>query len=341
MGNTATKLFAFALERLYLFWKSAKGCHVHLSPDLFDGRAYTIEEFYAECSQYFDRPCEFFRDFQSPFPFELRDRPTGRLKNLGARLMAFESPVPTDWPENNLVPFKWFTACERSKVILLFAPGWGRIDQGFEERLCARLRDQGIDTGLLTKPFHQARTPKDLYSGELFISSNILQTVANFRQFTAEIRLLIQHMRKHYDRVGLIGLSSGGFQTGLASNCEEIDFYFPIATGCQLGSITWHGLLTRFIRCELEQRGITEQRLNLAWSITDQKVLGKHCKARYRKQYVSLYDRVIPLEFQELLWDVYGKPDRMDLRASHISAYFLFSAVFDDISRFVRRCIGR
>jgi hypothetical protein len=338
-----TELFAHTMEDLLALANLGKQCRKQLDPDLFDGRAYSIDEFYRLSSPYFDRPADFFRDFAGPEGLRLQD--TGetvlpnRLKGL-ARLYQFDSPVQTEYPENNVVPFKWFRAQERSSTILLFAPGWGRHDQGFEEDMCERLANHRIDAGLLTKPFHQQRTPAGSRSGEYFISSNLFWTIANFRQFTAEIRLLLRYMRSYYKYVGLIGLSSGGFQAGLASDCEEVDFLFPVMTGSVVGSLTWHGLLTRQIRRAFERRGVSEADLNKVWSITDQAILGRHCRAKFRKQYISLYDRVVPTEYQMNLWEAYGKPDRFLLPASHCSFYFSRHAVIDDIADYVRHCAG-
>jgi Alpha/beta hydrolase domain containing 18 len=344
MSLTGTKIFARVTEELLVSLDRRKQCRKQLDPDPFDGRVYSIDEFYRNSMQFFDRPGEFFRDFAGPGAPNLRG--TGhhiarsRLNGL-ARLYMFDSPILTDYPENNNVPFKWFRGPQRQpSTILLFAPGWGRHSQNFEENMCARLVRHGIDAGLLTKPFHQQRTPAGARSGEYFISSNLFWTIANFRQFTAEIRLLVQYMRRHYDYVGLIGLSSGGFQAGLASDCEDVDFLFPVMTGSMLGSVTWHGRLTRGIRRLLEDRGISEADLNKVWSITDQAVLGRHCRARFRKQYISLFDRVVPTEYQMKLWEVYGKPDRCLLEASHYSFYFSRGGVIDDIAEYVRHCIA-
>src|SRR5581483_6273026 len=216
-------------------------CRLRLDPDPFDGRAYTVDEFYAACRPLFDRPADFYRDFSDGRPLELRPVPHAR----GAptwQTFVFDSPVVTAWPCNNLVPFKWFRGGgARTRTMLLFAPGWGRRDQGFEERMCARLARHDIDAGLLTTPFHQRRAPPGARSGEYFISPNIFWTVANFRQAVAEIRLLVRFMRERYDRLGLIGLSSGGFQMGLASDCEPVDYLFTLLSGCQVGSVAWHG----------------------------------------------------------------------------------------------------
>ena len=345
MSPTGIEIFARTTENLLALLDGRKKCRKQMDPDLFDGRAYSIDEFYREHSRYFDEPGEFFRGFAGPEAPNLRDVGNdsfpNRLREL-ARLYQFNSPLRTEYPENNVVPFKWFRGSQqRRSTILLFAPGWGRRDQSFEEDMCAHLVHHGIDAGLLTKPFHQQRTPAGARSGEYFISANLFWTVANFRQFTAEIRLLLRYMRRHYNYVGLIGLSSGGFQAGLASNCEEVDFLFPVMTGCVVGSLTWHGLLTRQIRRTLERRGVTEADLNKVWSITDQAVLGRHCRAKFRKQYISLYDRVVPTEYQMRLWEVYGKPDRYLLKTSHLSFYFSRHAVIDDIAQYVRHCIGR
>jgi hypothetical protein len=346
MSLTETQLFARATEGLLAWLDGRKKCRKDLDPDLFDGQVYSIEEFYRRHSYFFDHPDEFFPGFADPGRAKLRevgdDDLENRFKGL-ARLYLFDSPQPTaEYPENNIVPFKWFKGSyKRGSTILLFAPGWGRQNQGFEERMCARLVDHGIDAGLLTKPFHQQRTPRGVRSGEYFISSNLFWTIANFRQFTAEIRLLVQYMRSHYDYVGLIGLSSGGFQAGLASDCDDVDFLFPIMTGCLVGSVTWHGRLTRQIRRALECRGITEEDLNRVWAITDQAVLGRHCRAKFRKQYISLHDRVVPTAYQLKLWEVYGKPDRSLLEASHYSFYFCRNRVIDDIAHYVQHCRGQ
>jgi hypothetical protein len=342
MSLTRTEIFARAMEDLLVCLDRRKQCRKQLNPDPFDGRVYSVDEFYQDYSRFFDHPGEFFRAFTGPQMPTLREAGNGvpgrRLKGL-ARLYLFDSPIITEYPENNIVPFKWFRGSQkRRSTILLFAPGWGRHNQGFEESLCARLGQHEIDAGLLTKPFHQQRTPVGARSGEYFISANLFWTIANFRQFTAEIRLLVQYMRTRYDHVGLIGVSSGGFQAGLASDCEDVDFLFPVMTGCMLGSVTWHGQLTREIRRALECRGITEADLNKVWSITDQAVLGRHCRAKFRKQYISLYDRVVPTEYQLKLWEAYGKPDRSLLKTSHYSFYFSRNGVIDDIAQYVRHC---
>ncbi|MEI6071523.1 MAG: hypothetical protein WCS31_07005 [Verrucomicrobiae bacterium] len=326
-------------DRCYGLISRKKTCSMLMPKELFDGQEYTIDQFYATSSAFFEKPWDFYSDFKENGPLRLRNgvHPRDRIPpKVPCRRMIFDSPVSTEWEENNLVPFKWFTdPIRRSKTILLFAPGWGRSNQSVEENWCYQLQNLGVDCGLLTVPYHQARTPAGSFSGEYFISANMLWTVSTFRHFTAEIRRLIQEMRKEYEYVGLVGMSSGGFQAALASNCEPVDFFFPLITGGQLGSITWHGSITQFVRRDLEGKGIDEISLGKAWSIADEVVLGRHCKAKTIKQYVSLYDRVVPTIYQLKLWEALGRPPRLDLECAHYSSFFHGNAVMNDIAKTV------
>ncbi len=324
-------------DRAYMALKDKpKTCRLKRRPDLFDGREWEIDEFYEHHKRFFDAPCEFFKDFGSPAGVNLRDgrHPGERIRSgLRFREMIFDCPRTTGFPENDIVPFKWFQDDgRRNRAILLFAPGWGRSDQDFEEGWSARLMRMGLDVGLLTVPYHQARAPQGTNSGEYWISSNLYWTIDNFRLFTSEIRLLVQYMRGHYDYVGLLGMSSGGFQTALAANCEEVDFFYPVITGGILGGITWHGRLTQVIRRELEGRGVTEADLTRAWSITDEVVLGRNCRAKYIKQYISLFDEVVPTRYQVAMWEALGKPDRMDIPSAHYSVIFFGNMLLKDIA---------
>ena len=318
-----------------------KTCHLKLDRDAIDGRVWSIEEFYDHSTPLFERPCDFFREGPDATDFAIRagaKEGDQFAPDVVCDRYLFDTPYPSEWDANNLVPFRWFRNEPASRTILLFVPGWGRRNQGREERMCARLRRHGVDAGLLTTPFHQARTPVGSHSGEYFISSNLFWTIANFRQLVAEIRALVRYMRQHYDYVGLVGMSSGGFQAGLASNCEPVDFLFSWMSGCQLGSIVWHGLITQYIKTDLVNAGVTEEQLNKVWSITDQLNVGHACQARYRKHYITLHDNVIRPEYQLKLWDVYGRPDRREFATGHYSCYFYFDTIMDDIAAFVRRC---
>jgi hypothetical protein len=335
------KLFTAAFEQLYYQTHRKKICRKILEDDRFDGRLYGFDNFLTHASHYFERPHEFYQTTAHPESVCLRNglhpRHTLPVPD-SAEMMLFDSPFPSGDATNDVVPFKLFRRPDApSDVLVLFVPGWGRENQRVEDEMSLLLMSRGVDVGLMTTPYHLARTPLGSYSGEYFISSNVFWTIANFRQLVSEIRVMVQLMRKRYRYIGLLGMSSGGFQTGLAAICEEVDFLFPLITGCHLGSITWQGLVTQYIRQDLEQRGIDEAALNRIWSITDLAVIGKHTQARKIKQYIALYDTVVPTRYQEKLWAVYGKPERLDMHSGHYSSYFYLRGVMNDIARVIQK----
>lgn len=337
------RILARTFDRVYHATKPKRPSATLLESDTFDGKLYDIDTFYQTTQALFDLPCAFYQPFGTPSTLNLRDglHPNQRGLHLPARAMVYDSPIATPWVENNLAPFRWFSRKGAlSRVLLLFVPGWGRTNQGIEELMCAQLCRKGIDVGLVTKPYHQARTPRGAYSGEYFISANIYWTVANFRQLVAELRLLLQYMRSHYEYIGLFGMSSGGFQSCLTANCEAVDFLFPFMSGSPCGSIVWHGIATQEIRRELVKKGIGETDLNKVWSIIDPGVLGHNCRAKHLKHYITRYDQLVATEYQCNLWEALGKAEKLELPVAHYSGGLMALKVVGDVADFVHQRLG-
>jgi hypothetical protein len=321
---------AYLAENINRFVTRNKTCSQILKDDHFDNSAYTPDNFFEEVKPYFNKPELFYREFDTPASVQK----ISRNKSTGFDVYAFPSPFKTKWIENNTVYYRMFTK-NKSDTILIFVPGWSRADLRAEENMCKQLLNNNIDTCLITKPFHQERTVANTYSGELFISGNIFLTIMNFRQLVAELRFLIHYFRKTYEYIGLIGMSSGGIQTALAADTEKVDFYFPLITGAKLGSITWEGKLTRFVKRDIIKKGLSEEQLNKAWAIADQYYLGSNCKAKHIKQFISLYDDVVPTKYQFLLWEIYNQPSLYKMHCGHVSVFFYFSRIVQEITKFI------
>jgi len=339
------KVLSTAFDHAYYSIRKKKTCSNIKEDDLFDGKKYSIDSFYNHYRESFENPELFYTDFGGYKKYSFVDgehfnkRYDTKAKNIAYKSMLFNSPVQTGYPETDLVPFKLFTKDDKkSKTLMIFAPGWGRGNQVIEEYYCHILRESGIDSLLLTVPFQQARTPSNSYTGEYFISANVFWTISNFRHFVAEIRLLVQYMRNQYDKIGLIGMSSGGFITGLAAMVEDVDYLISFITGCEVGRITWEGLITKEVRKDLIKQGFSENDLSKAWSISDQCYFSGKSTAKYYKHYVALYDDVIPTKYQMKLWEYYGKQDIMKLESAHYSSVFSIKAVASDVVMFINKC---
>lgn len=330
--NISAKLFPL-IDRLYDQVTIKRKCSVQLDADLFDEKLYSINEFYNAVKPCFDEPELFYTALKAPYVKEIIKLHSNTNNETA---FSYPSPATTNWNENNKAYFKLFSNTMQSETLLLFAPGWARKNLIAESKFCRQLLKNGIDSCLLVKPFHQERTPANLYSGELFISANIFLTIINFRQFVVEIRFLLNYFRKQYRYIGMIGMSSGGFQAGLAIDVEPVDFYFPIITAAKLGTLTWHSIFTKYIKRELIQRGIDEEQLNKAWAITDQFYLGHNCKAKYIKQFISLYDEAVATKYQYLLNDIYKNPHVVEMKCAHSSVIFYFDKIVEEITKTVK-----
>jgi hypothetical protein len=331
--NYLFKYGSLLIDNAHRLLTNKKPCSLILKDDYFDGIKYTPQEFFDYTKQFFETPHLFYTEGNRPVWEEIKKQATS--ENNSFTRYAYPSPFQTDWEENNMAYYDLFSSGKPSDTILLFAPGWARPNLDAETGFAKKLSAKGIDTCLLTKPFHQTRSPRGFYSGELFISDNIFLTVMNFRQFVAEIQFLIDYFKTKYKYVGVIGMSSGGLQTGIALNIREVDFYFPLITGATLGSITWDGKLTKYVKKDIKNRGYNESDLNKVWAIADQVNLGHHCKARHIKQFISLYDQVVHLKYQQVLWEIYDKPEKFEMHCAHTTSYLYFKRIVNEIALFI------
>jgi hypothetical protein len=325
-------IFLPLIDQLYDQFTIKRTCSVQLNEDMFDNKLYSIDEFYNTVQPFFDKPELFYTALETPSEKDIVKLHCN-VKNEA--VFTYPSPGQTSWSENNKAFFKLFSNGKSADTLLLFAPGWARKDLVPESKFCRQLLKNGIHSCLLVKPFHQERTPDRFYSGELFISANVFLTVMNFRQFVAEIKFLLNYFKKHYCYVGIIGLSSGGFQAGLAVDVEPVDFYFPVVTGAKLGTLTWQSIFTKFVKNDLIKKGIDETQLNKAWAIADQLYLGHNCKAKYIKQFISLYDQAVCTKYQYLLNDIYHNPDIVEMKCAHSSVIFYFDKIAREIAKTV------
>lgn len=331
--NSVYRMAAVAFDTAYRLWSPMKPCSLLLEHETFDEQHYTPDTFFDHVQHYFDNPAAFYR---KSFP-DLAPGIQRLLKPIyaDAPMFAFQSPVLSGWEHNDRACFHHFSADQPADTILLFAPGWGRANLDAETAVCRQLLKSGIDSCLLVKPFHQQRTPPGFASGELFISGNVFLTVKNFRQFVSEIIFLVDHFKKSYKRVGLVGMSSGGFQCGLAANAVEVDYYFPVITGAGLGNITWEGKLSQHVKRQIMQKGITVEELGKAWAISDQHYLAHTCKAKHIKQFISLYDQVIPSRYQWKLWELYNRPEKSLLHCAHAGIFLQLKRITREIASFI------
>jgi hypothetical protein len=326
------KFFSILVDNIYRKLTNEKTCSLLYEREIFDGKEFNTNEFFEFSKPFFNEPERYYRKSKTnSYKFELN-----LLKETKQfKYYSFQTPFQSDFEINNTAYFRKFSN-RQSSTLLIFSPGWARPNLKMEKGICRKFAKNGIDCILPVKPFHQERTPKGFYSGELFISANQLLTASNFRQYVSELRNIVVHFKDKYDKIGIVGMSSGGFQAGLLANVEQLDFYFPFLTGSELGNITWDGILTRHVKLDLLNKEVTRESLNKIWAIADQKFLGHNNKALYVKQYVSKYDQVVPTEYQMKLNHIYKNPSTYMINSAHTSVFFKLKGIINDMIKEIK-----
>jgi dienelactone hydrolase len=189
---------------------------------------------------------------------------------LNGRLLEFTSPVPTPYPENNLVRAQWFPAEDkpgRRRVAAVVLPHWNAsVTQ--HNALCAGMARLGISALRLSLPYHDYRMPAELERADYAVSSNLARTIDATRQAVIDTRCCADWLEQQgYESIGLVGTSLGSCYAFLASVHDQ-RFKVNVFNHCStyFADVVWEGLSTQHIRQSLEPE-ISLEQLRDAWMV--------------------------------------------------------------------------
>ncbi|MCB9639406.1 MAG: alpha/beta hydrolase family protein [Myxococcales bacterium] len=105
-------------------------------------------------------------------------------------------------------------------VVLLH--GW--ITPGHQQSMwvARELLRYGISTHMIELPYHMRRAPRGYFSGTRVIDADLSVLFDALRQGVADTRKLLAGLRAEgFHRLGLLGISLGGYTAGLVSSLEQ------------------------------------------------------------------------------------------------------------------------
>jgi dienelactone hydrolase len=198
---------------------------------------------------------DFFCDFvQAPADFEF----------TSAREFRFGSPVPSPWPENNVVRGRLYCAGQpwqqRPTVVLLH--GWN-AERGYRVLfpfLAWRLARAGLNAAMIELPYHAQRKPAAPGAVRNFLSDDLVRVVEAMRQSVADARALVAWLEQQGCRsVGVWGVSLGGWLAGMLA-CVDARVRFAVL-------VTPVARMDRVVEqldfCEPLRRGLNGARVGL------------------------------------------------------------------------------
>ena len=181
-----------------------------------------------------------------------------------ADFLRFTSPIPTRYPENDIVNARWYPASPekqqgKPKQAIIVMPQWN-ADAFSHNALCTLFNRFGISALRLSKPYHDIRRPAELERSDYAVSSNIGRTTAACRQAVIDIRSCLDWLQSQgYEHFGVLGTSLGSAYAFIAAAFDprlQVCAFNHASTW--FGDVVWTGQSTRHIRAAFEDAGLTQ-----------------------------------------------------------------------------------
>jgi hypothetical protein len=167
-----------------------------------------------------------------PSPVELAaDRTLFRETNTATVWdYRFASETATPFPENDSVWCRhWQTGFPDRGMTVVGVDGIVQLGTTWFRRLAKELNPRGIDVLSMDAPFNFRRTPAGYRPGQLIVGGDMGHQLAVVRQAVLDLWRVIATLQREGRRVGLVGVSYGGWITLLTSLlADNLEFLIAV-----------------------------------------------------------------------------------------------------------------
>jgi hypothetical protein len=143
----------------------------------------------------------------------------------------FQSETRTSWPKSDQVWCRhWKPKRSDQGITVVGVDGIVQLGSRWFGRLAAALAPRGIDVLAMDAPFNYRRTPLDYRPGQLIIFGDVGHQLAVTRQAVLDLWRVVVSLQRQGRRVGLVGVSYGGWLTLLVSLlADDVEFLIALA----------------------------------------------------------------------------------------------------------------
>ena len=184
------------------------------------------------------------------------------------------------------------------------------------------LHRQGINLAFPVLPLHGSRA-YSLASGAGFISGDVCNTLHALTQTVWDVRRLVAWLREEgAERVGVLGLSLGGYSTALVASLEDdLDCAIAGIPAAEFGELTCYHSSARALALAQEEN-ITPERIATALTPVAPLMLRPRIPREQRFIFGALADRFVPPRQVETLWRHWEQPEIEWYPGSHLGFRF-------------------
>jgi len=224
-------------------------------------------------------------------------------------------------------------------INVIFVHGWradnlNRLDKVFLDTFIGR----NYNVYRYVLPFHMERAPKSsLYSGEYFVSADVVRTLKSIQQAVSDIRALINYIKTvKKGKVIIIGLSLGGIVSNLLAETEEnIDVLISMFYANDLSFSIFETEAGKYIKKDFLENNFDYNLLKNSWRIINPSL---------RKPVLNLdkillisgkHDKYVLNKDTDLLWENWGEPERYIYNCGHSGIVLYKNKIKRDVLKFI------
>lgn len=198
------------------------------------------------------------------------------------------------------------------------------------------LHRRGVNLAFPVLPLHGPRAVNTLVSGAGFIGGDVSNTLHALTQTVWDIRRLVAWLRAEgAGRIGVVGLSLGGYTTALVASLEDgLDCAIAGVPAAEFGELTCYHATGRALALAAEAN-ITPERLAAALTPVAPLMLTPRIARERRFIFGALADRFVPPPQVEALWRHWERPEICWYAGGHLGFRF-----HTEVREFVDRAIG-
>lgn len=184
------------------------------------------------------------------------------------------------------------------------------------------LHRRGINLALPVLPLHGSRGRRRV-SGAGFVTGEVADTLHALTQTVWDLRRVVRWLRQEgARRVGLYGLSLGGYSVALTASLEdEIDGVIAGIPAVDLARLLWFHAGQRALRLG-EAQGIREGAVADALRPVSPLALEPRVAKDRRFVYAALADRFVPAAQPHALWEHWDEPEILWYPGGHLGFRF-------------------
>lgn len=233
-----------------------------------------------------------------------RDRWLGYENNRTAEVRVVRTPGSRDW------------------LVCIHGLAMGRAWLDLRAMGANWLRRRGLNLAFPVLPLHGHRAT-GVMSGAGFITGDVTNTLHALTQTAWDVRRLIGWLREEgAERIGVTGLSLGGYSTALVASLEDgLECAIAGIPPAEFGELTCFHASARALALA-EAENITPERIGAALRPVSPLALRPRVPKERRFMFGALADRFVPPPQAEMLWRHWEQPEMFWYPGGHLGFRF-------------------